>query len=312
MDPARIERDGKEWERSVKLWLHLRYPAGQFEEVPSEHHGDFGLEGFSRDGIAYQCYAVREELKVAQLYENQRKKITEDIHKFVARQLELKKLFGQLKIKSWWLVVPEHKSAKLVQHAEQKAQEVRQANLSYVGDAFIIHVANGYLEFELERAAARRAGIEQLRLDAAEIDSQEISDWADGNDAAVATLDGKVKRVVVTDDANQVHQYRNETIKLYRGGANMLERLRSRAPEIWESIDLVRKQRERAVQWRCRSQTVTAGDLITAELTELSTKIARRVPNLHEDNIDEIATGIVCDWMIRCPMDFRSQRNESA
>ena len=49
--------DGTTWERRVKTWLRLRYPGGDFEEVPADHGGDWGIEGFSRDGIAYQCYA---------------------------------------------------------------------------------------------------------------------------------------------------------------------------------------------------------------------------------------------------------------
>ena len=119
--------DGNNWERRVKAWLRLRHP-GTFEEVPSDHHGDFGIEGFSRDGIAYQCYAQKSVLKTKDLYENQRNKITEDINKFINNSDELTKLFKDLKIHSWWLVVPEHKSGKLVQHASEKAALVRSKN----------------------------------------------------------------------------------------------------------------------------------------------------------------------------------------
>src|SRR5690349_8707017 len=105
--------DGATWERRVKGWLRLRYP-GEFEELPADHGGDFGIEGFSRDGIAYQCYAPKSRLKAKDLYENQRTKITEDINKFIKNSNNLSKVFKGLKIHSWWLVVPEHKSAKLV------------------------------------------------------------------------------------------------------------------------------------------------------------------------------------------------------
>src|SRR5262245_44850065 len=136
-----LSDDGNQWERRVNGWLHLRYPGGRYEEVPAEHKGDYGIEGFSRDGIAYQCYAPRGPLKVKELYENQRRKLTEDINKFINRKADLGKLFGDLKIKSWCLVVPDHRSAKLVQHATEKAQLVQSKSLPYVAPGFFIHIA---------------------------------------------------------------------------------------------------------------------------------------------------------------------------
>ena len=186
------EYDGNEWERKVKHWLRLRYPDGSFEEVPAEHQGDFGIEGFSRDGIAYQCYAPKSALKVAELYENQRIKITTDIKKFIERRVELLKLFGDLKIKSWWLVVPEHRSAKLVQHATLKTREVLQANLPYVSPDFYIHIAVAE-EFANERKAAIRKGVEKLHLQCDEVQPVHIQEWTGNNDAFITTLDKKIR-----------------------------------------------------------------------------------------------------------------------
>ena len=54
--------DGEEWEQRVQLYLKRRYGPGEYVHLPAKHLGDFGIEGFSRDGLAYQCYAAQEPL----------------------------------------------------------------------------------------------------------------------------------------------------------------------------------------------------------------------------------------------------------
>ena len=61
--------DGNEWQQLICRLLIHRYGL-QFEMVPDGHGGDLGIEGFSRDGCAYQCYAPDEPISVAERYIN--------------------------------------------------------------------------------------------------------------------------------------------------------------------------------------------------------------------------------------------------
>src|SRR5678815_4735884 len=95
---------GDEWQERVCLWLSIRHRE-DWVSVPDSHGGDFGIEGFTRSGLAYQCYAAHGLPNVADLYEKQRRKMTADIKKFCENCDELKKIFGTTKIKRWILVV---------------------------------------------------------------------------------------------------------------------------------------------------------------------------------------------------------------
>ena len=83
--------DPDSWQKYVLNLLILRYGLKEFVYVPDRHTGDFGIEGFSRDGCAYQCYAAREPLETDVLYQKQRNKMSADIRKFYANQSDLQK-----------------------------------------------------------------------------------------------------------------------------------------------------------------------------------------------------------------------------
>jgi hypothetical protein len=299
---SKPERDGDQWERKVKFWLILRYPAGGFVEVPAEHGGDFGIEGFSRDGIAYQCYAPKSALKVKELYELQRIKINTDIGKFVKRAIDLEKLFGTLKIKAWWLVVPEHRSAKLIQYANGKAAEVRAAKLSYVGPEFCIHIADP-TEFASEEKAALRAGIEELRLEEPQIAAAEVQEWADKNDDLVKQLDRKIQNYSGETHAEKIRYLRKQWIERFIAAENILQKLQQKSPSSWEEVDALKKHREKLL-FIDYGNHLGGSEVLHTVIDQLKSSIADTVPNLARAHSEEIALGAVSEWLHRCPLDF--------
>lgn len=296
------EYDGNEWERRVKRWLRLRYPGGEFEDVPAEHSGDFGLEGFSRDGIAYQCYAPRTPLKVKELYENQRNKMTEDVRKFIEGKNNLMRLFGPLKIKSWWLVVSEHRSAKLIQHATSKAKEVREAGLSYVTPDFSIHVATAE-DFAMEREAAIRQGVEALKLDETEVNADQVREWADSNDDLVNKLDRKIIAYSEEHRPERVRDLREKWITSFITAENMLKKLQVAYPSIWMSLAELMRRKETRLYLKYSSARASV-DVLKETIEEVRCDILRRVPNLDDGHAEDVAVGTVAEWLHRCPLDF--------
>jgi len=294
--------DGNQWERRVNSWLHLRYRGGQYEEVPAEHKGDFGIEGFSRDGIAYQCYAPRGPLKVKELYENQRKKITDDISKFVTRKVDLAKLFGKLKIGSWWLVVPEHRSAKLVQHATEKAELVRSKALSYVKVGFFIHIATPE-DFATERQAAIVKGLEALQLEESEVALAEVKDWADKNDQFVQILDRKIQAYSGETRKTKISDLRDQWIERFIASENTLNKMQIASPDIWEEFRALKNRKEKALFTKY-SINAAASDVLLGTLDQLRQDILARLPNLDPARAEELSMGTVAEWLHQCPLDF--------
>lgn len=297
-----IDRDGNDWEKRVKVWLRIRYPNGEFEEVPAGHAGDYGVEGFSRDGRAYQCYAAREALKAAALYENQRIKIHDDIEKFIRNGAELQKLFGPLKIESWWFVTPEHKSAKLVQYAQKKAEEVKEAHLPYTTRKFFIHIATPE-DFETEKQIAVRRGLDMLRIDGLLVDESELAEWADGNDQLIQKLDAKIRRYVGVCELEKLRELREEWLRLHINGKNVLSALRKSHPQLWEEVDRCKSQRRRYLFLNF-STSKAPPEVLREAVEKLRTSIAAKIPQIEELTLEALVYEAVADWIIECPLDF--------
>ena len=87
--------DGEDWQRHINTLLSLRYGV-RYQTIPDKDQGDWGLEGFSDDGVAYQCYAAEEPLTVSDLTDKQRNKITRDIGKFCDNSHHLATILGQI------------------------------------------------------------------------------------------------------------------------------------------------------------------------------------------------------------------------
>ena len=49
---------GEDFEEMCWGLLRRRYPIPDLVRLPATLGGDHGIEGFSKDGIAYQCYAT--------------------------------------------------------------------------------------------------------------------------------------------------------------------------------------------------------------------------------------------------------------
>lgn len=302
MNVSHIDRNGNDWEKRIKVWLRIRYPNGEFEEVPAGHAGDYGLEGFSRDGRAYQCYAAREALKAASLYENQRIKIHDDIEKFIKNGVELQKMFGPLKIDSWWFVTPEHKSAKLVQYAQQKAGEVKEANLPYTTRNFFIHIATAD-DFATEQQISVRRGLDVLRIDGLAANDTELAEWADANDQLIQKLDAKIQRYVGICELEKLRELREEWLRAHINGKNVLSSLRKSHPQLWEEVDRCKSQRRRFLFVNF-STLKAAPDVLKEAVDKLRTSIEAKIPQIEELTLEALVYEAVSEWIIECPLDF--------
>src|SRR5260370_20294099 len=113
-----------EWQEHCNALLRLHY-GWEYQTVPDKDRGDLGMEGFSRDGCAYQCYAAEPGLTTTQLYQRQRDKMTVDLGKLMVNDVAICDLLGDIRIRRWVFLVPVFDSRELVRHAASKANELR-------------------------------------------------------------------------------------------------------------------------------------------------------------------------------------------
>lgn len=120
-----IKLSPKEWEELCDSCYSIRYP-GKWHKTPAAYLGDCGIEGFTDNGIVYQCYYPEQTYANDELYDHQRDKLTTDLAKILNPKYipKLRRILGRIIIKQWHLVVPEYKDTRIVEHANKKESDV--------------------------------------------------------------------------------------------------------------------------------------------------------------------------------------------
>jgi hypothetical protein len=135
-----VSDPGEDFEEMCWGLLRRRYPIPDLVRLPATLGGDRGIEGFSKDGIAYQCYADRDSLTLRHRTDKQKQKLTRDTGKLKKYATELEALLDGLLIENYVLMVPEFHAAELVGHAVRRAKAVRDFGLSFIGANFAISI----------------------------------------------------------------------------------------------------------------------------------------------------------------------------
>jgi hypothetical protein len=97
---------GELWEGMFQVILKRKHEDSGYQPIITVPSGDHGLEGFTRNGDAFQCYCPNQDYDSGDLYEKQRDKITKDINKLEHNLVQLQKKLGGIKIKRWILECP--------------------------------------------------------------------------------------------------------------------------------------------------------------------------------------------------------------
>ncbi|WP_186093979.1 hypothetical protein [Burkholderia gladioli] len=102
--------------------------------------GDFGIEGWTADGHAFQCYCPEKDYTQSELHDAVRDKITTDIPKLNRYAKEIKARIGDTKIHSWMFVTPVIPHNDIHKHARKKEAEARAWRCSILESNFSIFI----------------------------------------------------------------------------------------------------------------------------------------------------------------------------
>jgi len=293
--------DGNEWQDHIIRLLKMRYAVGEFQEVPDRHRGDFGIEGFSRDGRAYQCYSPMEPLATAARYESHRDKISVDIKKFEDNKDELSALFGPTRITRWVLIVPTFDSGPLIQHAEKKAAHVRALGLPYVAQDFCIGIVTDD-DFEVERAQLLKLGLEQLHIVPRPLSASEAADWASQNSSLLGTLENKLSRVP-TMHATQRVALRESLLGHYLQGQDVLDTLKVAHEDVFAAAMRTKGAREAFLETHCLITEDTPQRLLKNTMESFKRELMK-FEVMTEQMAEALAYEALADWLMRCPLNF--------
>ncbi|WP_133053066.1 hypothetical protein [Mycolicibacter minnesotensis] len=269
--------------------------------MPDRDRGDLGVEAFTHDGVAFQCYAAEEPLDVKELYEKQRSKLTSDLNKLnrATKRQELIALFNGVKIHTYVFMVPRHESKELVKHAQAKALEVRGWNLPFIADDFAITVETDE-NYDCERDQIW--SIPRPLIDDRPIGGVEIAKWQEQNNPLFLDAERKLRDLGLVGES--LSAALRTLLSGYLKGENMLTSLRSSFPDGWQAVERVKSMKEDLLALEYPPGAAeTLGDVkLIAE--ELAKEICMAAPTVDQQSARALAWSAVADWVFRCPLDF--------
>ena len=297
---------GEEWQKWADSLLQRYYGPGEYQRVPDNQKGDAGIEGFTiATGHAYQAYGPEEPLSTDERYKKLRQKTSDDIKKFIENKDKLAPLFGEVKIKRWILFVPYFDSKDIIDHASKKTKEVIAANLPYVDNANFRVVIEQEEAFAVERDQLINVGNDKLLIIPGAVSPEAIADWVGTYDVLVTRLTKKLERLPSCQNEDQLRKLRDNFIKHFLEGQNVLEDLRQ-YPEIYESIRRAKSERERYLATENMFSVASPPERLKEALDQFRLTLSE-IRGVSTHTIDAVIYEAIADWLIRCPLDFPSR-----
>lgn len=303
MPTTTLDWDGDAWEKHCLNLLRMRYKApGQFESVPASDRGDLGIEGFSHDGCAYQCYAPKGPLPIKDRYERQRDKLTEDVGKLDTNQTELLAILDGVVIRIYVFMTPVHDSRRLNQHAKTKAAEIRAKCLPHCAPDFTI-VIQTEDDYAVERQELLNLGLHMLNLGPLHVPEAAVHSYVASNPDLIATIDGKLSRLPGLGAAERT-KLRTRLLREKLMADNKLAEIRGHHAAAWERVQELRAAREGVLEMECLLSTTDPRELLQRTASAYRDTLRESLVFLADIDASDIAWGTTADWLAECPLDF--------
>lgn len=268
--------------------------------------GDYGLEGFTKStGCGYQCYCPNKHYTQKELYENQRRKITEDLKKLQTNEADLLKILGPTKIRRWHLVTPSISHHDLIKHAQTKEAEVRNWNLSIIDPDFqvLVHDADHYAaEIQEMQTAVGKAldfgGIPAILPalnDSSEVYEQNV----------LRKTRARLAHVAVEKMENKVARLYANTLRDFLDHGPYLKNINDTVPTLYSRLARLINGYEANIGETCDTWVGTPQELTEKIRTGLTERIIKELsPSIDETGAAQIAQMIVARWIAVCEVDY--------
>lgn len=307
--------DGESWEKLSISCYKMKYQSEHFQEVPAEHKGDGGIEGFTKSGVVIQCYCPNDSnYSRDDLYNHQREKVTNDIGKFINKtNAAVLKSLGLPCIKEWHFVVPEIKDKRIIQHIAKKINLVKDERskepdfFNYISEDFDIIIKTAE-DFRVELTTILRSTLTDTKLSFAILQDPQI-DWTTCEADKVANVTRKL--IAINPEFAENKEDLNELLEIYMSayisGIELIERLGENFPDIRKDILELANQYKKHV----RSKTLLNGDrsmnsIIFEEISnDFREKLKTEFKHINSASIMSLQMSLVAGWLADCPMEFK-------
>ncbi|WIY83548.1 hypothetical protein [Propionimicrobium sp. PCR01-08-3] len=295
---------GDDFEAFVWSLLQRRYPPEKLRYFPADIGGDKGLEGFSTDGIVYQCYADKDSLNLRARTDKQRTKLNRDTLKLKKNKDELLKLLAGVIVEHYFLIVPQYHSTELVAYANQRAQEIRSWCLPFISANFSIALKTPK-DYQGEYQAALSDAAAQVLLPEPSVSDDQVEIFVGSEPDLTATLSRKLKTLQGYNPAANVDVMRNALTRWFLIKEEMMEVLRS-LPQTREAIEAQRRLRQESLEFENGFAVTLPHARVMQVVEDYSKQLQTCVAGLKPGDADRLSRGQAGEWLMRCPLEFQA------
>lgn len=290
-----------DWELFAQSLLHGRHGPLNVQKIPAAHKGDYGVDYYCTKGaVAYQCYAAEEPIDISVRAERQKDKITKDIGKLIKNQVEIGKLFHGVPLLHWVLISPIHDSKDVNLHCAKKTKDLRDLN-SVIFDKKIEVSIQDVSNFPSGVVEAGVSSFSKVTLAIPDPTQADLAAWTAGSSDLLTNATQKLRKRATADNINDLV---SQAVRSFLQGNALLDALRSGSPDLHEKIISAVKSRARRLEFAGPKSGGSAGEILHAELDALISAVKMVAPSLSDENAEQIAYGSICEWIMRCPLDF--------
>lgn len=300
--------DGDTWEKICDYCYRERYQEYHFVKIPSNYEGDGGIEGYTHNGIVYQCYCPEKEYSNNELNDKLRDKVTKDINKLVSNGDELKAL-GVPIIKEWHFVTPEYRDKRILKHIEKKKdfvlKEKKKNNLDYISNDFkiVIKVIEDFSS-EICRYVNLTKGI---KFSFPLMESREI--YRDNYPSEqLKNIERKMK--AITNEKVPIERI-NKMVDIYASHyLNWLElrtSISDKNPELFERILYIQEACKSEIEIRCEMNidSTINYNLFNSIMNEFEEKLKKEFDDLVDlKSLNQLKHDTIATWLAECPLEF--------
>ncbi|MFC4072852.1 hypothetical protein [Actinoplanes subglobosus] len=269
--------------------------------IPADMGGDCGIEGYSRDGIAYQCYADRDSLTLRHRTDKQIAKLNRDTLKIQKYQQRLTEVLGQTKIKAYILGVPEYHAAELITHANKRADVVKGWGIPFIDPNFIIGIKTP-VDYPAELSAALADRAAEALLPAASVDDEEVESFHSNEPQLVHVLGEKL--AVMRSEIRNPDGLRRMFVRDFLRKEQLMVSLKS-WPHTWEAVERRRVARQEEIEFDNELSSDSAKTRIRDLINQYRGELLAAAGGLRYDDANLIARGQVGGWLMECPLELR-------
>lgn len=293
------QMNGDDWEDYCQKLLRLRYP--DYQEVPAQFGGDYGIEGFTRSGLVFQCYCPDEDLSGKDLYDHQRKKITGDIGKLLRNASKISALGAGI-IREWHFLTPDYNNHALLSHCRSKEGEVRSRGLPNIDREFIIFVRieDDYIP---ERQIYLGTGTHRVQPSIEEPQADILEALLTSDNEIVQNIKTKLERIEIEQSYRA--NLTRELVSGYVVGQSELETLNEKFPSTYKSILQLKSALGSQLAIRTLELSGNYGAMLSQTLKEYEGKLSKDFSgSLSGALISRLSLGAISEWLGICPLNF--------